>query len=160
MKKFLLFLFAMLASVGLFSQTVLLNENMDSYATSSFLGIVNPTWFTTWSNLPGSGEDAQILTNFAHSGTKSASADLTGGQTDCLLKLGNRTTGRYELKWWMYVETTKCGYYNIQHFEAPGIQWAFEIYFRTSGAIRVNQGWHDHYRNLSQSHVVRSKTDH
>ena len=140
MKKFLLFLFAMLASGGLFSQIVLLTENMDSYATSSFLGNDNPTWFTTWSNLPGSGEDAQILTNFAHSGTKSASADLTGGQTDCILKLGNKTTGRYELKWWMYVENGKCGYYNIQHFQTPGIEWAYEIYFRTNGDVHLYRG--------------------
>jgi len=140
MKKLLLFLFAMLASGALFSQIVLLNENMDSYATGSFLGIDNPTWFTTWSNLPGSGEDAQILTNYAHSGTKSASADLAGGQTDCLLKLGDKTTGTYEVKWWMYIETTKCGYYNIQHFEAPGVEWAFEIYFRTNGTIELTRG--------------------
>ncbi|MCK9218721.1 MAG: T9SS type A sorting domain-containing protein [Bacteroidales bacterium] len=140
MKKILLFLFAMLASSGLFSQIVLLNENMDSYATNSFLGVDNPTWFTTWSNLPGSGEDAQILTNFAHSGTKAASADLTGGQTDCILKLGNKTTERYEVKWWMYVETNKCAYYNFQHFETPGIEWAFEIYFRTNGAIHLYAG--------------------
>jgi hypothetical protein len=140
MKKKLLFLFAMLASGGLFSQIVLLNENMDSYATNSFLGIVNPTWFTTWSNLPGGGEDAQILTNFAHSGTKSASADLTGGQTDCILKLGDKTSGRYELKWWMYVEIGKCGYYNIQHYQTPGIQWAYELYFRTNGDIHLFRG--------------------
>jgi len=140
MKKNLLFLFAMLASGGLFSQIVLLNENMDSYATSSFLGNDNPTWFTTWSNLPGSGEDAQILTNFAHSGTKSASADMTGGQTDCVLKLGDKTSGRYELKWWMYVENAKCGYYNIQHFQTPGIEWAYEVYFRTNGDIHLYAG--------------------
>jgi hypothetical protein len=140
MKKVLLFLFAMLASGGLFSQISLLNENMDSYATSSFLGNDNPTWFTTWSNLPGSGEDAQILTNFAHSGTKSASADLNGGQTDCVLKLGNKTTGTYEVKWWFYVETGKCAYYNIQHFEVPGTEWAFEIYFRTAGTTELTRG--------------------
>src|SRR5512138_1452746 len=140
MKKFLLFLFSMLASGVLFSQIVLLNENMDSYATSSFLAVDNPTWFTTWSNLPGSGEDAQILTTFAHSGTKSASADLTGGQTDCVLKLGDKTTGTYEVKWWMYVETTKSAYYNIQHFQAVGVEWAFEIYFRTNGSIHLYAG--------------------
>ncbi len=140
MKKIILFLFAMLASGGLFSQIVLLTENMDSYATSSFLANDNPTWFTTWSNLPGSGEDAQILTNFAHSGTKSASADLTGGSTDCILKLGNLTTGIYELKWWMYVETGKCGYYNIQHFQTPGTEWAFELYFRTDGSTNLLVG--------------------
>ena len=137
MKKIILFLFAVLASGGLFSQIIQVSENMDSYATNSFLGVDNPTWFTTWSNLPGSGEDAQILTNFAHSGTKSASADLTGGQTDCILKLGNKTTGTYELKWWMYVETAKCGYYNIQHFQNPGTEWAFEIYFRTAGTTQL-----------------------
>ena len=130
----------MLASGGLFSQIVLLNENMDSYATSSFLGNDNPAWFTTWSNLPGSGEDAQILTNFAHSGTNSASSDLNGGQTDCILKLGNKTTGTYELKWWMYVETAKCAYYNIQHFQVPGIEWAFELYFRTNGTTDLYEG--------------------
>jgi hypothetical protein len=140
MKKILLFLFAMLASSGLFAQIVLMTENMDSYATSSFLAVDNPTWFTTWSNLPGSGEDAQILTNFAHSGTKSASADMTGGQTDCVLKLGDLTTNRYELKWWMYVETTKSAYYNIQHFQAVGTEWAFEIYFRTNGDIHLYAG--------------------
>jgi len=140
MKKTLLILFALLASGGLFSQIVMLNENMDSYAASSFLGVDNPTWFTTWSNLPGGGEDAQILTTFAHSGTKSASADLTGGQTDCVLKLGNKTTGRYEVKWWMYVETNKSAYYNIQHSETMGTEWAFEIYFRTNGDIHLYMG--------------------
>ncbi len=140
MKKILLFLFAMMASGTLFSQMVLLTENMDSYAVNSFLAVDNPTWFTTWSNNPGSGEDAQILTNFAHSGTKSASADLTGGQTDCVLKLGDKTTGRYELKWWMYVENSKSGYYNIQHYQTVGIEWAFEIYFRTNGDIHLYAG--------------------
>ncbi len=140
MKKTLLFMLAMLASGGLFSQIVLLSENMESYAANSFLGVVNPTWFTTWSNLPGSGEDAQVLTTYAHSGTKSASADLNGGTTDCLLKLGNKTTGTYELKWWMYIENGKCGYYNIQHFESPGVEWALEIYFRTNGDIQLLQG--------------------
>lgn len=140
MKKTLLFLLAMLVSGGLFSQIVLLSENMDSYATNSFLGNDNPTWFSTWSNLPGSGEDAQIVTTFAHSGANSASSDLNGGQTDCIIKLGNKTTGTYELKWWMYIETTKCGYYNIQHFENPGVEWAFEIYFRTNGTTDLYKG--------------------
>jgi len=140
MKKILLFFFAMLASGGLFSQIILLTENMDSYATNSFLGVDNSLWFTTWSNLPGSDEDAQILTNYAHSGTKSASADLINGPTDCVLKLGNKTSGTYEVKWWMYVENAKCGYYNIQHFESPGTEWAFEIFFRTDGAIHLLVG--------------------
>ncbi len=40
----------------------------------------------------------------------------------------------------MYIENTKCGYYNIQHFESPGVEWALEIYFRTNGNIQLYQG--------------------
>jgi hypothetical protein len=40
----------------------------------------------------------------------------------------------------MYVETAKAGYYNIQHFESPGIEWAYEIYFHTDGSIECLEG--------------------
>jgi len=131
---------AMFAWVGLFSQTVLFEDNMDSYPVNSFLGVVNPDWYETWSNLPGSGEDAQVVTTFAHSPTQSASVDKTGGTTDLILKLGDKVSGAYVLDWYMYVENNKCGYYNIQHFESPGIEWAFECYFRTNGTIELQVG--------------------
>ncbi len=119
------------------AQTVLYQDNLDSYSLNSFMGVNNPTWWTTWSNAPGGGEDLQIKNNFSHSSPMSASADKVGGQTDAILKLGNKVSGAYQLTWWMYVETGKCGYYNIQHMQSPGIEWAFEIYFRTSGQIQM-----------------------
>ncbi len=141
MKKLVLFCALLFLWGGMgFSQTVLYEDNLDSYAANSFLAVVNPTWWTTWSNNPGSGEDIQILTSFSHSAPNSGSADKTGGQSDAIFKLGNKVSGKYEVTWYMYVETGKCGYYNFQHFQSPGIEWAFEIYFRTSGDFELLEG--------------------
>lgn len=120
--------------------TVLLLEDMEAYALDSYLAVNNPTWFTTWDNTPGSGEDAIIKDTYSHSATKSALVDKTGGATDLILKLGDKTTGQYELTWWNYIATGKCGYYNIQHTQAPGTEWAMEVYFRTSGAGELLAG--------------------
>lgn len=120
--------------------TTLLLEDMEPYAVDSYLAVNNPTWFTTWSNAPGTGEDAIIKDTYSHSGTKSALVDKTGGATDLILKLGDKTTGQYELTWWNYVATGKSGYYNIQHTQAPGTEWAMEVYFRASGAGELLAG--------------------
>ncbi len=143
MKKFTLLLTAIVFSlVGLQAQTLPYNDDFESYTVGGFIAAQNSTWWTTWSNNPGSSEDGEISTAFANSGTKSVLCDAPTSSTasDLILKLGNKTTGKYELKWMMYVETGKCGYYNIQKTEAPGTEWAFEIYFRTSGAGELYAG--------------------
>jgi len=114
---------------------------MESYALNSYLAVSNPTWFTTWSNQPGTAEDALIKDDFSNSPTKSAIITKTGTvSTDLILKLGDKTTGKYELSWWAYVEANKCGYYNIQHFQSPGTEYAMEVYFRASGAGELLAG--------------------
>ena len=140
MKKITLFVIALLFGIAVNAQTILYEDNLESYTVGGFLAAQNTTWWDTWSGAPGGGEDAQISAAFASSPTKSASCDKTGGQTDLLLLLGDKTSGAYELSWKMYVETGKCGYYNIQHFESPGIEWAMEIYFRADGTTELNVG--------------------
>ena len=141
MKKFTLILVMIaFSALGVQSQTLPYNDGFESYTVGGYLAVQNPTWWTTWSNAPGTGEDAIISTAFANSPTKSVLVDETGGPTDLLLKLGDKSTGKYELKWMMYIESTKAGYYNIQHFESPGIEYAMEAYFRTDGSGELLAG--------------------
>lgn len=140
MKKLFFLLIAMSLCFGSFAQTVLFEDDMESYDVGDYLAVENPEWYTTWSNLPGSGEDAIVSDDFAHSPTKSALVDESGGATDLLLLLGDKTAGQFELSWWMYIESTYAGYYNIQHFESPGIEWAMEFYFNTDGTWDLEYG--------------------
>ncbi|MFH1296970.1 MAG: T9SS type A sorting domain-containing protein [Bacteroidota bacterium] len=135
MKKIYLLLLAIFIGFGSYAQTVLFEDDMESYDVGDYLAVENPEWYETWSNNPGSGEDAKVVDDFASSPSKSALVDETGGATDLLLLLGNKTAGQYEVTWWMYIETNYAGYYNIQHFESPGIEWAMECYFNTDGTI-------------------------
>jgi len=57
---------------------------------------------------------------------------------DQLLVLGNRTTGRYSLKWKMYIPAGKNAYYGLQHLINPtGAQasdnWTMDVYFYSTG---------------------------
>ncbi len=116
-------------------------DNFESYTTGGFLAAQSITWWTTWSGATGGGEDGQISTDVAYSGTKSVLCDVTGlTATDQIWKLGNKTSGAYEVKWMMYVGTGYCGYYNFQHYQSPGTQWAFEVYFRTNGTMSLEAG--------------------
>ena len=135
MKKLTLLLSAIVFSLaGLQAQTLPYNDDFESYTVGGFLAAQNPTWWTTWSNAPGTNEDGEISTAFANSGTKSVLIDVTSNTaTDQILKLGNKTTGKYELKWMTYVETGKYGYYNMQHTETPGTEWAFDVFFLANG---------------------------
>lgn len=115
-------------------------DDFESYNTGEFIAVVNPTWWTTWSNLPGSGEDGLIQDDYASSPTKSILIDTDPSASDLILKLGDRTSGTYGLNWMGYVETGFAGYYNIQHFQSPGIEWAYEVYFLEDGSGELYAG--------------------
>jgi hypothetical protein len=120
--------------------TTLYSDDFESYNTGDFMAVVNPTWWTTWSNLPGSGEDGEIVDDYASSPTKSVLLDVVPSASDLILKLGDRTSGAYDLNWKAYVETGKAGYFNVQHFQSPGIEWAYEVYFDANGSGRLLAG--------------------
>lgn len=121
------------------SQTVLYSNNFDSYTVGGYLAVQDPTRFRTWSNAPGTAEDAVISNAFAKSPTKSV---MISGTNDMLLKLGDKTTGTYELKWMMYAESGKAGYYNMQHFQTPGVvnEFAMEVYYLANGSGELYAG--------------------
>ena len=126
MRKFLLLFAALALSLIAFSQTVLYEDDFESYTVGTYIAVDNPTWWTTWSNDPGSGEDAKISDVYSNSPTKSILINKVGtAATDLILKLGDKVSGVYEVNWYIYVPAGKAGYYNFQHFQdLPGTEWA------------------------------------
>ena len=143
-RPFLLLVTLLLLSSFSFSQTIvtLYEDDLDSYTAGDYLAVVNPTWWDTWSSAPGSAEDAMISDAQAHSSPNSALVDETGGATDLILLLGDKTSGVYEVSFWMFIPSGFAGYYNIQHYQASGIEWAVEVYFNADGTANLfADGW-------------------
>lgn len=94
-------------------------DNIDTYVTTKKLGPQATHW-TTWSGTEGTAEDGIVTTEQKASAPNSVKVlstvapGGTGGPQDVILQLGNKSTGRYSLKWKMYVPANKKGYYNIQ----------------------------------------------
>jgi hypothetical protein len=85
---------------------------------------------------------AEVSADFASDGTKSMKVKQDGAAgDDQLLKLGNKSAGRYSLKWKYYIPVGKAAYFNIQTDEnAPGASsanFAAEVYFRATGVLDV-----------------------
>ena len=97
----------------------------------------DPDFWTTWSNAPGGTEDALITDAQSNSPTKSV---IVNGTNDMVFKMGDKTSGKYQFNVKYYVESGFGGYINLQHFESPGIQWATEIFFATTGDAWIFAG--------------------
>jgi len=105
-------------------------DDFEDFTVGTYLAESDETGFwTTWSNDPGSAEDALITDAESSSPTNSV---VVEGITDLVLKLGNKTSGAYMFNVEYFVPTGFGGYINLQHFEAPGNEWAVEVYM---GAI-------------------------
>jgi hypothetical protein len=141
MKKLILLISGIVLSWSAFSQvTALYSDDFESYNVGDYMAESNPTWWTTWGNAPGTGEDGYISDNFANSPTKALFIDPSDGQTDQILKLGNKTSGAYDVNWMIYVEAGYQAYYNFQHFQSPGIEWAFEVWYYSTGSGKLLVG--------------------
>ncbi|MBZ0205915.1 MAG: T9SS type A sorting domain-containing protein [Flavobacteriales bacterium] len=133
-------LFTLLGTfTGLVSaQTVLVNEDFDSYAAGDLVAQTIGLPWSTWSVAPGGTEDTPISNEQASSGTQSMKVTgvAAGGPTDLVLRLGNRSTGSYILSWNMYVPSGNGGYFNIQRNEVPGAgSFMLEVTFKVDGTI-------------------------
>jgi hypothetical protein len=135
-KLFLVLLTVIFTSGVSFGQTLPYEDDFESYTTGGYIAEQNPEWWTTWSGTVGGGEDGMISEDVAMSGAKSVLIDETGGATDLLWLLGDKVSGAFDVNFYMYVPTGYCGYYNFQHMEAPGVEWAFEMYFHTDGTCK------------------------
>lgn len=116
------------------------SDDFESYAAGAKIGAASTTW-QTWSGQVA-GEDASVVTEQAHSGTKSMkilAAAANAGPMDILCKFGGAyTSGDLDLKFWMFVSPNKGGYFNLQAESTPGQKWAADFYFTKTGGFNIN----------------------
>jgi hypothetical protein len=161
-----IFVLSYLPSQAQCGLTPIFTEDFDSY-TPGALGPQAAEW-TTWSGMEGGAEDGIVSGAIAQSGTQSMVIEgaAGGGPQDVILLLGDSTTGSYLISLSFFIPTGSAGYYNLQHFEMPGEEWANEIQFNTSGSGTVAAGGanaatfefpHDEW--FTMSHVIDLDND-
>lgn len=116
---------------------VLFADDFESYSVGDYVAENSDVW-TTWSNAPATAEDAVVSDD---QGASPSQSMYVSGTNDMVLPLGNKVGGKYQInmKYWV-PSSGDGGYYNIQHFEAPGTEWAYEVYFDNAGAGSLSAG--------------------
>lgn len=119
------------------------SDNFDSYSDGAYLASSSNKW-TTWTNKPGTTEDAKLSSEQAKSGTLSAkifSNNSAGGPMDVVLPFGSRyNTGGFNYKMSLFVPTNKNGYFNLQATATIGQTWALDVNFNEDGSAIFTSG--------------------
>ncbi len=102
------YLLALALGAFVFSANAQFSDDFESHP----LGTLHEGPWSSWSGMAGP-EDVIVSDEYAFSGGQSG--QIAGSTTqDCLLLLGNKTTGSYTLSFQMYIPAGKSGYYNFQ----------------------------------------------
>jgi len=114
-------------------------ENFDGFIAGQQVACQDPANWTTWSQLPCSAEDAYVSTNYAHSAPNSF---VIVPANDFVKPLGDKTTGKWWISFYVYMPTGKDGYFNtLNTFPASATgDWGMEVYFDAGGAGRLLNG--------------------
>lgn len=139
MKKTLLTLSYFIPFI-LVAQTTLLDENFDSYTAGNYIGNES-TNFTTWSNAPGTAEDAFIVNTNSNSPSNSVQIMGNSGPTDVMMTFPSiYTSGKYEFSMKFYVTVGRGGYFNIQETQTAGQGWKLDVFFSSTGLVEILGG--------------------
>lgn len=139
MKKIIFLVASLLIPFVLSAQTLIFSDDFDSYTVGGKVAQQNTTGiWTTWSNSPGSAEDAEVSSTQAFNGANSA---YIANDVDLVLLLNDKTTGRYQLEFEMFIESGKMGYFNLlQDFAGNNSEWGFQVTFHPDGITKVDAG--------------------
>ena len=130
MKKLQLIFFIILLASSLSFGQMIFEDNFDAYTAGTQLTAQTSNW-TTWSGNPSTGEDPLVSNAYAYSGTNSVNI-ITNN--DLVYEIPNYTTGKYSIKYMMYIPTGNTAYWNILTQFNPSAAWGVEVYFNAGGA--------------------------
>ncbi len=130
----LIFSFSILTS----AQQTVFSDDFESYLAGQQLACQNPTDWTTWTSAPCGGEDAMISTAQALSGTKSF---VVVPVNDLVKPLNDISSGKWEMRWSMYLPTGRAAYFNtLSIFAAGTSEWAMQAYLNVGGTGTLDAG--------------------
>ncbi len=115
-------------------------ENFDSYELTA-LGPQSDCW-TTWTGNEGTAEDGVLQLSGNNKYLHIKGNRPNGGTQDVILKLGNRTTGKYLFEFELFLPAEGKGYYSVLHqFESTSnYQHAYNVYFNGDGTGYLRYG--------------------
>jgi Secretion system C-terminal sorting domain len=139
MKKFLPVLLFSGLCAGMSAQTLLFSDNFDSYTAGQGVAAQSSDW-DTWDG--STGVDGMVSADYANSGANSAVIDGTG--TDLVLPIGPYVSGKYDVKWNMYLPTGTSGaYFNAMHVwssSSTTYEWGLDVFFDDAGEVTWTTG--------------------
>lgn len=137
------FLFTLLLVIfitrSMLAQTQLIFDDFEAYTVGQKLvQQTTETFWTTWSNSPGSSEDADVSDEQSYNGSNSLKIVT---DNDIVLLLNDKTTGRYQIEFYIYVVSGNVAYFNIlQDFNGANSEWGMQTFFNTDGSGTVDAG--------------------
>jgi hypothetical protein len=136
-KLYLLVLMVLLSFSYGKAQVNLYNTNFDALTAGGYAALQLGAPWSTWSNAPGGAEDPHVSTTYAHSSANSVGVVLNN---DFIFNFNDRTTGRYNISFWMYVAAGHLGYYNfLSDLNGASSKWAFQVWI-CNDSIYVDAG--------------------
>ncbi|MFC2101347.1 Omp28-related outer membrane protein, partial [Bacteroidota bacterium] len=114
--------------------------SFDTLSYGDYIAVKDPAW-TTWSNNPGSTEDAKVDTLESNSPNNSiyfASTAASGGPQDVVLEFGSAfNTGEFEFEMAMFIKQGKGAYFNFQAETTIGTTWALDCHFIQDSVMHI-----------------------
>lgn len=129
------------------SNCILTEDDFQDYTTTRRIAQQAPQKWRTWSpNGAGTVQDAYIYRTSTGKDLLYVVDENLNVQQDVIRKLGNKTTGKYEITMDMWVRGDKSAYYNLQMSEnnlQSGGYWG--IKFETNGTAKIIAGGNTYY---------------
>jgi hypothetical protein len=140
MKKKLLTFFAFGIVLSTSAQTVIFEDNFDSYTAGTGVVSQNASW-SYWS--AATNTDALVSSTVAASGLNSV--NISGTTNDLVLPIGSFSSGKYDVKFKMLIPTGSTGaYFNALHIwtnSTATYEWAGDVFFDASGLATWTTGF-------------------
>lgn len=123
---------------AVFAQGTITIETFETYTAGARLCTQAPAYWFTWNNGPGTAEDPFVTDSLAFGGNNSL---LVSGANDVLLNLNEKTSGRYEISFYVRVTSGKTGSYGLlQQFNSSESNWGVQCFFDENNQGNIKAG--------------------